>query len=438
MTLTTGSKAGLVGLLSTLLIAGACSSGSKPAAPPASTAPTSVSSGAGATTSSSEVVVTSSRGFDGTTIKVAGIGGVSNFAGAEIGTEARFKRANDTNELNGVKLQFVEFADDKNDPATALSEARRLVSQDGVFAIVPDMSAVNPGPYFAAQHVPFLGYAFDSTYCSPTVSTSLWGFGFDGCLVPAHPPTMPDDFGQIFQYVAKKTGKTNPSAVLMSNDNQSGKQGVPLLASAAEGAGFNVVYAKGTLPMVVSDYTPYVQQWLSADGGKAPDVLLCELAIQCVPVWQAIKAAGFTGTFFVSLGPVTPLTKVLGGTVTATFYDSQPNAALTQMEADLQAFKAGTAPVGYANVPAYFAADMFIQALKKVGRNITPESVQKALATQSWQIQGLVGPVNYPASTVGASPACSELLTDDGTNYNVVTPYTCSDKTYPIDPKFTG
>ena len=137
----------------------------------------------------------SSRGFDGTTIKVAGIGGLAQFAGAEIGAEARFKRANDTNELNGIKIQFVEMADDKQDPATGTSEIRRLVTQDQVFAIVPDLSTVNPGPYLNAQHVPYVGYAFDNSYCSPTPTTSLYGFGFNGCVVPANPPAMPDQYG---------------------------------------------------------------------------------------------------------------------------------------------------------------------------------------------------------------------------------------------------
>jgi len=40
---------------------------------------------------------------------VAGMGLASNFAGADIGTKARFKRANDTNEIKGVKLRYTEF-----------------------------------------------------------------------------------------------------------------------------------------------------------------------------------------------------------------------------------------------------------------------------------------------------------------------------------------
>ena len=114
-----------------------------------------------------------SRGFDGTTITVAGMGSGTNFAGADIGAEARFKRANDTDELDGIQIEYLEFADDKQDPAVATSEVRRLVTQEQVFAIVPDLSAVNPGPYLAEQHVPYVGMSFDNTYCSTEPDDSI-------------------------------------------------------------------------------------------------------------------------------------------------------------------------------------------------------------------------------------------------------------------------
>jgi ABC-type branched-subunit amino acid transport system substrate-binding protein len=425
------SKTGILGLLAVVLIAGACSSSAKSGG---SSSPTS----GGASTS--PPVVKSSRGFDGTTIKVAGLGYLSNFAGADIGTQARFKRFNDTNEIPGIKIQFLELADDKGDPATAISEARRLVTQDQVFAIVPDLSPVNPGAYLAAQHVPYVGWAFDASYCTTTPSTSVWGFGYSGCLVPPNPPAMPLTGAALFTYVGHKTGKTRLSAVVFSADDEAGKNAARTQGSAMEGSGFDVVYAKGSLPAVVSDYSPYVQRWLSADGGKQPDVIDCLTTIQCIPIWAALKAAGYTGTFFTPLGAVDALAKPLAGTVTLSFYSIEPNAGLTQLSADLEAFKPGTKPVSYANVPAYFAADMFIQSLKKVGRDITPEALQKALATQTWQIPGLVGPIRYPDSSVIPTPTCIALLQDnpDGSGFTTISPYTCSDKRTKIDPKFSG
>jgi hypothetical protein len=284
-----------------------------------------------------------------------------------------------------------------------------------------------------------VGYAFDSTYCSLTPSTAVWGFGYNGCLVSAAPKEMPDGLGLLYKYVSGKTGKPHPSIVLFSGDSQSGKN-VRFDASEAEGVGFDVVYAKGSVQVPTSDYTPYVQEWLTAAGGSQPDVIACFMAAQCIPIWQALKAARYRGAYFHTLGDVAVLAKSMAGTLTAASYDTAPNPALTQMQDDLDAVAPGTKPVGYANVPAYFAADMFIQALKQVGRDITPEAVQQALAHITWQIPGLVGPVQYPQSTAVATPSCGELLAaaSDGSGYQILEPYACSYKTYAVDPRFTG
>ena len=383
------------------------------------------------------------RGFDGSTIKIAGLGWKSHFGGSDIGAKARFKRANDTNEIKGVKFEYTEFADDNGDPATATSEARRLVTQERVFAIVPDFSPVNPGPYLNQQHVPYLGFAFDNTYCSRKPTTKLYGFGVvGGCSVPANPPEMPDTYALSYKYVSKKTGKPHPTAVIFSQDNQSGKTSARFGASAVQGAGFKVVYAKGTVPATTSDYTPYVQEYLTADGGKQPDLIFCNLSTQCIPIWNALKAAGFSGTFWSPLG-IDLFAKALEGTIASGFFNTQPNPGLTRMKAD---FAAAGAPGCHPDLQrsAYFGADMLIKALQKVVKKhgvkgITPEAVQKVLSTQTWQIKGLVGPVKYPAATVVQTPACSELITSTGTApWEVIEPYTCSYKRFKIDPKFKG
>jgi len=385
----------------------------------------------GANESSGTETPAASRGFDGTTITVAGMGSATNFADADVGAQARFKRANDTDELDGITIDYLEFADDKQDPAVATSEARRLVTQEQIFAIVPNLSAVNPGPYLAQQHVPYVGFAFDNTYCSTEPDDSIWGFGFNGCLVPAEPPVMPDSYRNLYSYVSEKTGKDEPSIVLFSNDNQSGQNSVRFQSASAEGAGFDVVYAEGVVPLATSDYSPYVQDWLSADDGEQPDAMYCLLSVQCLQIWAAVQAAGYEGTFQTSLY-TDLLVAPLAGTVAQSFYNVEPNEGLTQLQEDLEAFEPGT-EISATNAPAYFAADMFIQALKEVGTNVTPEAVQEALANQTWEIEGFVGPIEYPDSTVASTPSCNSLLESDGTAWTVVVPFGCSDKQYPVE-----
>ena len=383
------------------------------------------------------------RGFDGKTITTAGLAVAANFADAAIGTQARFKRFNDNNEIKGIKLKFTELADDQQDPARATSEARRLVTQLQVFAIVPSVSAVTPGPYLNQQHVPYFGWGIDNTYCStPKPSTKLYGFGYNGCIVPADPPYMPDSFVNEYKYVSQKTGKKHPSIVLFSNDNQSGKNASRLQATSAQGAGFKVVYAKGAVPISVSDYTPYVQEWLGSDGGKQPDDIHCLLALQCIDIFKQLKPAGFTGTYWTPLY-ADQLLKALGGTIVSGFYNTEPNPAFTQFKDDLEAAKSGSKPT-LGTAAGYFGADMFITALKKVAKkgksNITPENVQKAASTMKWQIKGFVGPTIYPDATVISTKSCSSLLEPnaDGTAWNTLQPFSCSPKKFKVDSKFKG
>jgi ABC-type branched-subunit amino acid transport system substrate-binding protein len=383
------------------------------------------------------------RGFDGTTVKVAGLGIASQLPTAETGSRARVKRFNDTNEIKGIKLDYVEFADDKQDVATALNEARRLVTQQQVFAIVGDISQFNPVDYLAQQHVPYFGWAFDDTYCSPKPSTKLWGFGFSGCGVPSDPSFLGDSARAIYAYASKQTGKAHPTAVLVGNDTTSSKNAGKFSTITWTGAGFKVVANQTSMPIPpITDYTPYAQAALTGDNGKAPDVIACLLATDCIPMYGLIKASGYKGIFMSSLYSNVLVGAMNGSTVNTAFVNPlESTPGMDQMKQDLDAFKAGEgAKVDSGTIAGYTSTDMFIEALKTIAKkgkgNITPENLQKAAAVQTWEIKGLAGPTSYPKATVNSYPACNSLYLSDGTSWNTVVPYACSTKTYKV-PKGT-
>jgi ABC-type branched-subunit amino acid transport system substrate-binding protein len=378
------------------------------------------------------------RGFDGTTLTVAGMGLKASLGGAEWGARGRLKRFNDTNEIPGIKINFTEFADDKGDPALSLSEGRRLVTSEKVFALVGDVSATNPAAYFVQQKVPYLGAALDKSFCSDTPSTELWGFSNTGCQTPENPSLVSDTGRPLFEYTTKKLGVAKPTIAIFSNDTESGKLAAKFAAPAYAGAGFDVVSSNILLAQdPISDYTPYVQQLLKANGGKAPDAIECLLTTDCIPIWAQLKASGYKGVYEHFLYSDL-LTKPMQGTVVETqtvpFGDNTP--ALKQMTTDIKAVKADAqieagAEVGYLN------ADIFITAVKKLvakGKDyVTPENLQKVLSTITWKADGLGGPITYPASTVNPTPSCNALLEDkDGTSWTTVYPYTCSSKSYPV------
>jgi len=379
------------------------------------------------------------RGFDGTTVKLAGIGIGAQFADAGTAAEARIKRFNDTNEIKGIKLSWDGFVDDKQDPATALSEIRRLVTQDGVFALTADTSQFNPGTYLAQQHVPYFGWAFDSTYCSPKPSTTLWGFGYTGCLLNPNPSVIPDANFVNYKLVSSGTGKKQPGVFLIGNDSNSSKVSLQTQIVSLQKAGFKVIGSDNTMPLPpVPDYTPYAQKAMTSNNGNPPDAMLCLLATDCINMFNLIKAQGYKGYFISSLYSG-QLTKLMSGSYASIFFTppDQATPALKQMQADINAVAPGTGgDVSSAQVAGYGSTDMFITALKKVvaksGKGgITPEAVQKAASTMTWQIKGLTGPVSYPKSTVILYPYCNAIVGSDGTAWTQKEPYQCSSTQYP-------
>jgi ABC-type branched-subunit amino acid transport system substrate-binding protein len=375
------------------------------------------------------------RGFDGTTITVAGLGIKSQLPLAELGAQARIKRFNDTDEIKGVKLKYTEFADDKQESATALSEARRLVTQEGVFAIVGDESGNNPGDYFAQQHVPFFGGGFDFTYCSNKPSTKVWGFAFAGCIIPDNPEWIGNLGKAPYIYASKKLNKKHPTAVVFGADNDSGKKGNHKFAIGYQGAGFKVVDVQNTVPQPSpADYSPYVQKMLTGDNGHAPDVIFCQMSTDCIPIYTLLRAQGFKGIYVHGIYS-DALVKPMAGSVAFGPYVNlqEPTPGYKQMKADMDAFEPGSSSkIDFGSLVGYTSTDMLIQALKKVAAkgksNITPENVQKAASTMTFKIDGIFGPTEYPNATVYSYPACLSMNESDGVKWTTAVPLTC-DKT---------
>ena len=286
---------------------------------------------------------TAVRGFDGSTITVAGFGIKAQLPKSEEGAAARFKRFNDTNEIKGIKINFEEFADDNQDTATALSVARRLVTEVGAFAIVPNMSANTPGAYLTQQKVPWFGGGFDVSYCSTKATTTLWGFGPSGCIVPEKPSFVTDTFHTVYKYVSEKTGKKHPTFLSFGNDNSSGTNAANIFEIAAQGTGFKTIGKQNNLPTTnVSDYSPYVKQIMTADNGNPPDAMFCAANMQCATgIWPLLQQNGYKGYFFHGLYADT-LVKITNGSYVNHPYPNFQAAAGTskgfdQMQKDIDA-----------------------------------------------------------------------------------------------------
>ena len=137
--------------------------------------------------------VRSVRGFDGTTVKVAGIGIQSQFAQDPLGARARIKRFNDTNEIKGVKIDYDGVRRRQAGPGDGADgdatprHAGPACSRSSVTCRRATRVTTSSSSTCRTSDC-----AFDSSYCSPKPDKTLYGFGFNGCLVPTNPSVMPD------------------------------------------------------------------------------------------------------------------------------------------------------------------------------------------------------------------------------------------------------
>lgn len=384
-----------------------------------------VTASAGAAGAGVPAQSSTTRGVTSTTINVAGMVSKPTFASAMQGAQARFDRENANGGVYGRKIKIVDTADDKFDPTTNVQEARRVVSTDNIFAIVPVVSVVvGSSDYLAQQKVPFFGWGISAGFCG-----NAYGYGFTGCVAPKTPI-----YGNTFMAAAgAKALKKDPKGLtiaIIAEDTDAARSGLGTQAVAAESLGMKVVYSKGVVPAppaTVGDFTPFSQAIMTSNNGGPPDIVVMLFASipSTLGLQGALQSAGFKGpientqTYDPQLAAPSK-----GGSVYVQFgafetADTVPG--VKQMVTDLN--KAG-APLGVLSAVGYLSADMFIAALKKTGKNLTVAAFQKAASTLQYNVANTAGPTSFPKDKLQPG-VCGTLVTSNGTGYDVTVPYFC-------------
>ena len=389
------------------------------------------SMGIAATSVSGAGAQSSVRGVTSNSITVAGLSQQSQFPASDLktGATARFQVENNKGGVFGRKINYVESADDQGDPTTDLTQAQRLVQQDQVFAVVPTLTPVvtQATQFFAQQKVPFIGWGIDHGFCN-----NNYALGFTGCIVP--PPNIPTTgttWGALIQsyYKAHGQGTTGKTAAVISEDNDTGKSGAVVIGAQAKKAGFKVVFQKSDLPATPpGDYSPYVNELLSSNNGQQPDVIFVTTSVNNTEhLPAALTAAGFKGVLTNAVLYDPRAAGLMKANTVFTQFDlpvDTTSAAMQQIVANLKSVGGPNVTITQGMLASYFSADAFVAALKKAGKNLTPEAFSKAIANFTYQVPGVVGPTKYPASRTQGSP-CGALAYSDGTTWSIQTPYSC-------------
>jgi ABC-type branched-subunit amino acid transport system substrate-binding protein len=208
---------------------------------------------------------------------------------------------------------------------------------------------------------------------------------------------------------------------------------VKVIAATAKAVDMDVVYEKASMPAAeggtpVSDFSPYINDIMtSADGGQ-PDVVFVVISQNnLLGFAPALDAAGFEGlqTNAVLYSPQAAAI-ITDDFVLTQFATPEAAADTPTVQEFVDAVEAvdPEAVINQPTIAGYIAADMFIAALEKAGKNPTPESIQKAAAKMTYSIEGMVGPTKYPKGFKQGTP-CGQLAESTGDAFNVAVAFSC-------------
>jgi ABC-type branched-subunit amino acid transport system substrate-binding protein len=389
--------------------------------------------GAAVSVEGSAGAATSVRGVTATAIKVGGLGDNVLYANAGKAAQARFDAANRDHEIPGGRtIQYIGFANDTSNPDTNASETRRLVEQEQVFALVPMVTPVfaDAGTYVNQQRVPTVGWGIAAGFCTPQ---NRYAFGVTGCTVPDAAGYASNAWGNQVDTVLRRFGKqgaVGKTAAVVADNNDVGKQRLETTAATAEAVGMKVVYKQAVAPAPPAsaiDFGSLAQPIMTASNGGAPDVVfLATSPGNAFGLGAALDRAGFKG-ITTSPSVYTPAfpAATLGWQAFTQFATAESGApTMANVTATLKA--AGVDPADESALAGYFAADLFVQVVRKVGKRLTPERFQRTAGRFSYEVPAVVGPTVFPAAYRAPTP-CGQLAVSDGTKYTVDAPFACSD-----------
>jgi branched-chain amino acid transport system substrate-binding protein len=372
------------------------------------------------------------RGITNSTIKVGGLVSAQFFGDATKGAQARFDRENKKG-IFGRKIDLVSTGDDKFDPNTNIQEARRLVTQEGVFAIVPTATVVlSAGDFLAQQKVPFLGWGISAAFCD-----NQYAYGWSGCVGGGSSPKFSDGFGMTAMAKSLNKPTKGLSVAFVAEDTDAARTGNLTQASAAKSLGVTVTYNKATIPAppaTVGDFTPFVQEIMTSNKGGPPDMV--ELFLAGIPatlgLLSGLRDAGFKGPILntQTYDPSFAKPADTGG-VYVQFGAFETAGTVPGVKTMVDDLDAAGAPKSVLSAAGWLSADMFITILKKVGKNLTVENFQKVANKLTYKIKGLVGPT--PLGDKPRPSPCGTYVTSNGTTYDVTVPYFCA-KAFPYKP----
>lgn len=340
---------------------------------------------------------------------------------AQFGARARFDAANAAGGVDGRRIEFLGWRDDRGTAADDLHVGRDLARQ-GVLAVVPVVTPTfGAAPYLARRSIPSFGWGISTGFCR-----NPHAFAITGCLAPSG--TVSTAWGGLVRRLVPP-GVARPTAAVLGQSDAAGRAAADAVARGATAAGFHVVLRTSTLPpppAPVLDPGPFAAPVLTSNAGAAPDAVFLAAAFPLAhQLADALAAGGYRGVVSNATSYDPRLVAASAGQAVITPFGVPElgGSAMRDIVARIQAVNGGT-PVSQAALAGYLSADLFVQALRRAGRHPTAASVSSAAASLTFRIAGVVGPTRFPAAE-GLPTPCGAVVRSTGRAFVPVEPYTC-------------
>jgi branched-chain amino acid transport system substrate-binding protein len=331
-------------------------------------------------------------GVTATTINVGGIAGVTNpvgqpYASGFDGVQAYFNYINASGGVFGRKFRLIARLDDQSRASQDVVEARSLVEEKHVFAVLPVVTQIfSAATYLAQKGVPTFGWNINAEWDKgPNL------FGEKGSYLCFTCPNAASAFlaKQLGLHTVAVLAYSSPSSVTCAQGSVAGLQKY----------GFNVAVMDTSLAFGFSDLGSDVDQM------KSKGVQLVATCMDIggeVNVAQSLRRAGLTNvTYYAPQGydPGTIATygNELNGIYFAIgfvpFEDAKDSRALQLFIKQMNALHK---PINEQALAGWTNADLLYKGIKRAGPNFTQRSVVDTINTfNGYTTDGIRLPINW-------------------------------------------
>lgn len=297
-----------------------------------------------------------------------------------------FKAGSDVAAAEGYNIKY-DVADDQSTPSGALAAAQRLVRQDHVLAVIAISDLTfGAAPFLAAQGIPVIGGAVDSTeWTTDRNMFSVFGY-------PDYTKVETTD-GQFFKLV----GATNVGAIgygIVPSAAESTKA----TAVSAEVAGLKAGYVDAQFPLGSTNVGPVV---LEMKGAKIDALIILLQQNTAFAIITALRQQGINlkapllsdgyGQALLSAGPAA-IQAAQNVYFTLAWEPMEMHTAATEKFQSALKGAGFDGEPGLAEYLAYTSFDALVQGLKAAGPNVTHSSLINAMLNiGSYNAAGLFG-----------------------------------------------